>query len=102
MPTQSRIHPGGALRRYVLASLCLLLAIPAAARAPSVPEGVETAYEVDEDEGRAPRPRWENAPAVAATFLRDSYRPGDTATFVLWRAERTLKLRVFRSGPEDA
>jgi hypothetical protein len=102
MALHPKVRPGCALGRCVLLSLFFLLAVTATTPVPSVPEAVETAYAIDEDEGSAPRPRWENAPAVAATFLRDSYRPGDTATFVLWRAERTLTLRVFRSGPEDA
>jgi hypothetical protein len=101
MPTHTHSQLGGALRRCALAALLLVSLLPAAAAVVSVPDGVETAYEVDEDEGRAPRPKWENAPAVAATFLRDTYRPGASATLVLWHAEQSLTLQVFRSGPED-
>ncbi len=56
--------------------------------------------DIDDDDGRAPRPKWENMPGVAATFLRDSYRPGSTARLVLWWPERALTLQFFRSGPE--
>src|SRR5215210_3279443 len=101
MPTHTLTQLCGALRRFVIATLLLVSLVPAAAALERVPDGVETAYEVDEDEGRAPRPKWENMPAVAATFLRDTYRPGATATFVLWRREGGLSLRIFRSGPEN-
>ena len=87
----------------VFASMVCVLATPSHPRrtTPLVPAGhVETPDGVDEDEGRAPRPKWENRPAVAATFLRDSYRPGSTATLVLWRRERAVTLRVYHSGPE--
>jgi hypothetical protein len=56
-------------------------------------------HEVDTD-GRAPRPPWENAPAVSAAFTRESYRPGDDARLALWHHERELVLQVFRSGAE--
>src|SRR3954454_9206562 len=101
MSTHRHIQLRGALRRSILAVLLLVSLLPAAVAVESVPDGVETAYEVDEDEGRAPRPKWENMPAVAATFLRDTYRPGATATFVVWHAERSLTLQIFRSGPEN-
>jgi N,N-dimethylformamidase beta subunit-like, C-terminal len=52
-------------------------------------------------DGYAPRPKWENMPGVAATFLAASYKPGATATFVLWRAEGSMTMRVYRSGPEQ-
>src|SRR3954454_7497204 len=101
MSTHRHIQLRGALRRSILAVLLLVSLLPAAVAVESVPDGVETAYEVDEDEGRAPRPKWENMPAVAATFLRDTYRPGATATFVVWHREGPLTLQIFRSGPED-
>jgi hypothetical protein len=44
------------------------------------------------------RPAWESAPAVAATFLRDSYRPGDTARLVLWSRQDSFTVQVFRLG----
>lgn len=80
-----------------LAALILVLvALPGATRFVSdVPQGV------DVDEGLAPRPKWEQAPSVEATFLRDSYRPGATAMLVLWHAERVLTLRIFHAGPEN-
>src|SRR3954466_13901750 len=101
MSTHTHSQLRGALRRCTLGALLLVPLVPAAVAVESVPDGVETAYEVDEDEGRAPRPKWENAPAVAATFLRDTYRPGTTATWVLWHREGRLTLQIFRSGPED-
>src|SRR4051812_1042998 len=101
MSTHTHIHLRGALRRCTLAALLLVSLLPAAVAVDSVHDGVETAYEVDVDEGRAPRPKWENGPAVAATFLRDTYRPGATATWVLWHREGPLTLQIFRSGPEN-
>src|SRR5262249_11187311 len=78
------------------AFILFLVALPGATHASSgTPDGVEV------DVGLAPRPKWENAPSVEATFLRDSYRPGATATLVLWRAERSLTLRVYHAGPEN-
>jgi hypothetical protein len=78
------------------ASILFLVALTGATRSiAQVPDGV------DVDEGLAPRPKWENAPSVEATFLHDSYRPGATATFVLWRPERALTLRIYRTGPEN-
>src|SRR5213593_51699 len=78
------------------AFILFLVALSGATRSiPAVPAGV------DVDEGRAPRPKWEHAPSVEATFLRDSYRPGGTATLVLWHRERALSLRIFHTGPEN-
>jgi hypothetical protein len=45
------------------------------------------------------RPAFETAPAVAATFLRQSYRPGDTAKLVLWQHEDGLKVQLMRVAP---
>src|SRR4051794_5898969 len=101
MSTHTHSQLCGALRRCTLGALLLVSLVPAAAAVKPVHDGVGTAYEVDEDEGRAPRPKWENAPAVAATFLRDTYHPGATATFVLWHREGRLSIRIFRSGPEN-
>src|SRR5690348_10999766 len=42
------------------------------------------------------RPAWESTPADAATFLRDSYRPGDTARIVLWRKQDGFTAQFFR------
>jgi hypothetical protein len=47
------------------------------------------------------RPAWESVPAVAATFLRDSYRPGDTAQLVLWRNQDAFTAQVFRIGASE-
>src|ERR1700745_767154 len=78
------------------AFILFLVALPGATPSiPSVPAGV------DVDEGLAPRPKWENAPSVQATFLHDSYRPGATATLVLVPDEGRLTLRIFHTGPEN-
>ncbi len=53
----------------------------------------------DAEEAR-PRPVWERTPGVDATFLRDSYPPGSTATLVLWHYEKTFSVRFFRAGRE--
>src|SRR5436189_6467274 len=88
----------GAARRTVLILAALLgatfISVPGAAlvRSPAT-IGVET------EEGLAPRPKWELAPAVEATFLRESYRPGAVASLVLWRTEQSLTLQVFHAGP---
>jgi hypothetical protein len=55
-------------------------------------------HPAEEFEGFAPRPAWEAMPAVEATFLRDSYRPGATATLVLWRGDTAFTLELFRAG----
>ena len=47
----------------------------------------------------AGRPAFETMPSVEATFLRDSYRPGDLATLVLWRPYGAFTLRLYRIGP---
>src|SRR4051812_11951379 len=101
MSTHTHSQLRGALRRCTLGALLLVSLVRGEVAGKPVPDGDETACGVDEDEGRAPRPKWENAPAVAATFLRDTYHPGATATFVLWHREGRLSLRIFRSGPEN-
>jgi hypothetical protein len=45
------------------------------------------------------RPAFEATPAVPATFLRQSYRPGDDAQLVLWRAENAFTVQFFRVAP---
>ena len=45
------------------------------------------------------RPAFEATPAVTATFLRASYRPGDEAQLVLWRSEDSFTVQVFRVDP---
>jgi hypothetical protein len=55
---------------------------------------------VEVDEGLAPRPKWESTPGVEATFLRDSYAQGSTASLVLWKPERRVTIRLFHVGPE--
>ena len=58
-----------------------------------------SASPVDPDQGRAARPAWEKVLAVPATFLRDSYGPGQVARFVLWRHEPGFTLQFFRVDP---
>jgi hypothetical protein len=48
---------------------------------------------------RSHRPAWELTPTVAATFLQESYAPGQTAQLVLWQKERPFTLRIFRVAP---
>jgi hypothetical protein len=83
----------------IVASVVLALWTPAH-RTAEQPRVVAADAAVDDDDGRAPRPKWENAPAVAATFLKDSYRPGSVATLVLWHTESRVTMRIYRSGPE--
>jgi hypothetical protein len=42
---------------------------------------------------------WKTMPAVQATFLHDSYRPGETASLVLWHPEKRFTMRLFRVAP---
>src|SRR6266571_1535636 len=81
------------MQRATVLLFLALLAVPGAAR---------FRIDVEIAEGLAPRPAWENAPGVAATFEHTSYAPGETATLVLWKAERGVRIRVFRVGPERA
>jgi hypothetical protein len=77
----------------------LTLGCAGAARRPAPP----AAPAVDPEEGfAAARPGWEKAPAVPATFLRDSYRPGQVARFVLWKHEPAFTVRFFRVAPAQA
>jgi len=45
---------------------------------------------------RRHRPAWETTPGVPATFLQQSYRPGEVAKLVLWRAEPAFSVRIYR------
>jgi hypothetical protein len=81
-----------------LAAVLATLALPTTTV--TTPSPRPRTIEVEEDEGLAPRPKWENTPGVAATFLRESYAPGSTARLVLWRREGLLELQLFRVGPE--
>jgi hypothetical protein len=45
------------------------------------------------------RPAWELRPTVPATFLQQSYAPGESARLVLWRAEPSLTVQLFRVAP---
>jgi hypothetical protein len=48
-------------------------------------------------QGRAGRrPAFESTPAVAATFLSQSYRPGDEARLVLWKHQDSFTVQIFR------
>jgi hypothetical protein len=58
-------------------------------------------YEVEEDEGVVANTAERDAPAVEATFLRQSYRPGTIAKLVLWRSEPSVTVQIFHAGPED-
>ena len=85
--------------RRCLALAALIMFVVALSGATSFESAVPAG--VDVDEGLAPRPKWEAAPSVEATFRRDSYRPGSTATLVLWRREAGLSVQIFRTGPEN-
>jgi hypothetical protein len=93
MATITHIRRRGAGRATLVLVLLSMLSLPAA-RTFAEPLGVEV------DEGLAPRPAWESAPTVEATFLRDSYAPGSTATLVLWKPERHVAIQIFRAGTE--
>jgi len=68
-------------RRAPFVALTALVALTAAGSAP------------------AGRPGWEKAPGVPATFLHDSYRPGEVARFVLWKREGPFTVQFFRVDP---
>lgn len=58
--------------------------------------------ELSEDEAheaRAPTPV-ELTPGVQAAFRRESYVPGSTASFRIFRTVRSVTMQVFRVGPE--
>ena len=48
------------------------------------------------------RPAFEATPAVPATFLHQSYAPGDEAQLVLWKHEEGFTVQFFRVAPSDA
>jgi hypothetical protein len=79
-------HPTSALGAAALA----VLLVATSARGPTEPA----------PEGRAPTPT-ELLPAVEAAFPRESYAPGETARLVVVNRARGLRLRIFRSGPEN-
>ena len=83
-----------------LATVALLFAMSGPSHAHRTAPYHGLVARVDSD-GYAPRPKWENMPGVPATFLRASYAPGETATFVLWRSEGPLTARVYHCGPES-
>ena len=83
-----------------LAATAASVALALTAPAPAPPQQPARHAVATVCDGRVPRPKWENAPAVAATFLRESYAPGTDATFVLWRPERRLEIQIFRAGSE--
>jgi hypothetical protein len=93
MATSIHIRRRGASRALLVLALLGVLVVPGAGTF-SEPLGVEV------EEGLAPRPSWESTPAVEATFLRDSYRPGATASLVLWKPEHGVTIQLFRSGAE--
>src|SRR6266508_2672470 len=102
MLTLSHISRRGPACRILLFLAMLLVTASVLADRPTPPVLVpaEPAELVDDDEGLAPRPAFESTPAVAATFLRESYRGGETAYLVLWQRESSLTLQVFHAGPE--
>ena len=72
-------------------------------RSTSSSTGVARAEQLEEElEGRQPRPAFESAPGVPATFLRDGYRPGNMAGLVLWRPEKHLTVQTFRVSQIDS
>jgi len=84
-----------AVATILVAAAALAGHTPGPAPAPSSPMALT---EAEEREGMAPRPAYERAPAVAATFLRDGYRPGQVASLVLWRPERHFTVQFFRAS----
>ena len=46
------------------------------------------------------RPGSTSRKKLESAFMRESYRPGDTAVLTLWAADRVFGVRIFRSGPE--
>ena len=92
-------------RRAVVALLAVLaLAAVAAATASLTSSPGSGTEEEEEDElvGIAGRQRIVVNPAgtIEAAFVRESYRPGETAELRLFGDVRRLTIRVFHSGPE--
>src|SRR5437764_14030117 len=73
----------------VLCALALLLLVPTSS-------ATSTREELD---GRAPTAA-ELVPSVEAAFAEESYRPGATATLVLFGAAPSVTLQLFRAGAE--
>jgi N,N-dimethylformamidase beta subunit-like, C-terminal len=99
MPTNTT-HISRGTARYIPFLLIILAAVGVilTSRPPSVPT-TQQWTDIDTDEGLAPRPKWELVPAVQATFLRESYKPGATARLVLWHREGPLTIQFFHAGP---
>jgi hypothetical protein len=81
-------------------SMAVLVAALALLAAGSQPDAVLVASEEDEElEGRAPT-AIELEPAVEASFRRESYAPGQTATLVVRTEAKRIRMQLFRVGPE--
>ncbi len=80
------------------AALCAAFALLAPGSAPICASGASE-QEEEELEGRAPT-AIELEPSVEAAFQRESYAPGETATLVVRRETKPIRMRLFRVGPE--
>jgi hypothetical protein len=98
MPTiTTHISRGAA--RYIPFLLIILAAVGVILTSGHRAVPAQQYLDIDTDEGLAPRPKWELVPAVEATFLRESYKPGSVARLVLWHKERSLNIQFFHAGP---
>lgn len=97
---KSHISGGERTRTLLVLSILLLTTLPLGVSALTSASRPRTSVEADHGlEGRAPTVI-ELTPAVEATFPRESYAPGSTATLEVWNKARGLSLQVFQVGPE--
>jgi hypothetical protein len=76
-----------------------LLSLAAAATAVGVAAWQAATHSTPRHKHAAHRPAFETTPTVPATFLQQSYAPGDLARLVLWRRESAFSVQVFRVAP---
>jgi hypothetical protein len=93
-----------ATNRTHIKLLALLLAAGATAAAltlrPSHAPAVRSDYFSYEDYGRDAVQPDSKRPKIEATFLRDSYRPGEVATLEFWSAAAGVTAQIWRAGTE--
>jgi hypothetical protein len=82
--------------RSRFARIAGLLSLAAAAAAIAVASWQAASASAPKRAHAGHRPAFETTPAVPATFLQQSYAPGDLADLVLWRREDSFSVQFFR------
>src|SRR5262245_10140056 len=83
--------------RFAAIAGALSLAVAAAAVLVAAWQGIEPSKPRHNHAGH--RPAFESTPGVPATFLRQSYAPGERAQLVLWRHEDGFTVQLMRVAP---